>query len=287
VLLTRAQRRLLLALWLLTPGCAPLSCEPPPTASPPTTEVREEPGRWPEALSDTLPLATPATTVTLRAEHVEVSNLDLVGTWPAAALARARAEARAEDAAWPRLQATLSTPAVEGMRLPALQPLLARARRAERAATGTGSGAGTFLLRVEREVPISEVERVLYTAAQAGYGTPRIVLERGGREHVLEWPTAPARRAPTREELEAALARPEALADPVASEPRLELTRDALRRDGRPAEASVEAASIERLLAGADGPVTLVVAPGVPFSRVTAVLQHLAESHPVRLRVGT
>lgn len=272
--------RLLLSA-LLASGCA-VSCEPPPAARREPAEPPASAAVWPEAVVQDLPLATPATRVTLRADSIAVSNEELVASWPAAALEQARTESGAEPANWPRIDVTLASPAVDRLRIPALETELSRARRAERAATGSGTGAGTFDLQVERAVPMAEVQRVLYTAAQAGYGTPRIVLTDGTQERVLPWPPAPPRRAPSREEIAAALASPETLTAPPSSELRLELTADRLSLGQD--ELAFERAALERRIE-ADGPVTLSVALDVPFARVATVLQWLGRNRPVRLLV--
>jgi hypothetical protein len=168
--------------------------------------------------------ATPATEVTVRTGLVEVDNHALIATWPAEALARARAAAPPDAADWPRLSIRLEAPGVDGRRIPALQHAFETARRAERAGSGAGSGARVYNLRVASDVPFATVERVLYSASLAGYGAPRLLLRAGGAERMMPWPRAeaPGASAPTAAEIEAALATlraPSAGAGPPPDEP--------------------------------------------------------------------
>src|SRR5690606_17273125 len=107
--------------------------------------------------------ATPATVVTVHFDRIEVTNEALVASWPEDALARAQRSAEAPD--WPRIAEEIPLSASPER----LEAALALARRAERSATGEGTGAGAFNLRVASQVPFVEVERVLRAAARAGY----------------------------------------------------------------------------------------------------------------------
>lgn len=275
-------RALALFALLLGPGCAAISCEADPPARAPSSSPRDPTrGVWPVATRADLPLATPATRVTAYADGtLEVSNEALVGSWPETARERARAEAPTTPG-WPVVRRALLGPRVEGMTIASLQQALVEARAAERAATGAGSGAGVFDLKVEGAVPVGRVEAIFYTAAQVGYGAPRIVLAAEPEERALPWPSAPPRRGPTREAIEAALRDP-TLGLPIGgeAEPRLELGADRLRVGD--AALDLEPAGLERALAGVEGPLTLSVAGAVPFARLASVLQAL---HPRAVRL--
>lgn len=272
---------------VFTSGCGLASCEVDRTDELPRAAVpsRADDYDWPVALVPELPPATPATRVTVRVDGVEVSNHELVGTWPASALERARADAPAGEPDWPRIAETVGDRDGETW-IRALGSILVRTRRAERAATGSGTGAGVFNLRVESAVPIAELERVLYAAGQAGYGAPRVLLQRGSTEAMLAWPTARPRATVTRAQIEAALTAPGLLELAPSREPRIEMTRDAVRVGDETVSGPVEAAALERLVSELDaGPVVLAVSPDVPFLRVAMALQVLGRAREVRLHV--
>ncbi|HJL18707.1 MAG TPA: hypothetical protein RMH99_23800 [Sandaracinaceae bacterium LLY-WYZ-13_1] len=193
--------------------------EPAPSLAPaspdePAARSSADPA-WPPAVVADLPPATPATEVTVRPGALEVRNHALVATWPADALARARADGPAQTTDWPRVTMTLEDPSAEGRTIPGLRDALETARRAERASTGSGSGAGVYNLRVAEAVPFERVERVLYTASLAGYGAPRLLLRAGRAEHMMPWPRAPeaSREGPSEAAIRAAFEALEAGAD--------------------------------------------------------------------------
>jgi hypothetical protein len=195
---------------LLLSACDCSPDEPLPTREPQPAEAapaEPTPDEWPTAQVPDLPPATPATVVTVRSARIDVDNHDLVATWPAPAVERARGEAPAGRADWPRLSIRLDEPSADGSQIPALSDALETARRAERASTGAGSGAGVYNLRVANDVPYETVERVLYTASLAGYRAPRLLLRAGRGERMMPWPRGAPRSAdaPTEEEIAAAL----------------------------------------------------------------------------------
>lgn len=264
-----------LALAALTAiGCGPVSCEHEPKRG----VVAVEPairGSWPRALAPDLAPATPATEVTVHLDRIEVTNEALVASWPPDALARAQRAAEAPD--WPRIAERI--PLTES---PVLEAALERARRAERSATGEGTGAGAFNLRVASEVPFSEVEPVLRASARAGYGAPLIVLDAGELERVLPWPSARPGPAPSREEIEAALRGEEPSLPAPPPRARVALTNDHLSSEDEPTcaiQGPLEQRALERCaraLRRAGERVTLEVAPDTRFDRVASAMQILA-----------
>ena len=180
----------LLGLSLLGPaGCAPTSCAGLSYAPPdPPPEASAEAPEWAVAVVPDLLLATPATRLELRAGSAHVENTELVATWPAADLRRAREGAPLGQLDWPRVLLDLERPAAEGLAAPAITAALTEARRAERAATESGSGAGVYNLRVAIDVPWEDVDRARYSAALAGYGSARLLLAAGESERMLPWP---------------------------------------------------------------------------------------------------
>jgi hypothetical protein len=181
--------------------------------------------------------------------------------------------------------ATLSSPPTEGQRIPELQDLLSLAREAERAATGAGTGASAFNLRVESAVPVADVERALYTAAQAGYAAPRVVLRAGDEERAFPWPIARPRAAPSREELERALRDPSSLRETRSTELRLELDDARVRVGESEQRGTLDVAALERALSPSREPVLVAVDPRARFARLAAVLQVLGTAREVRVRV--
>lgn len=268
----------LLALALLTPGCRLVSCEHEREPA----SVGEPASEWPRAQAGAL-RATPATEVVVRADRVEVRNEALVATWPPEAMARAREASDEPD--WPRVVEVIERDEPSGVAMPALRAALERTRQAERSATGAGSGAGAFNLRVASEVPFEQVERVLYAAAQAGYGTPRVLLEADDGERMVVWPSARRRHAPSRAQIEAAL-RGEALdTSSRAVGGRITLTnaRIAARGDAPicAAEAPFDREDFERCsraLGAGHERITLEVAPDTRFDHVALALQTLVEA---------
>lgn len=297
--------RLSLALLLFLSGCScehePESFDEAPFIDEPAIE--QDPGPWPRALVADLAPATPATLVTVHRDRIEVENHALVATWPAADIARTRTDAPPDALDWPRIAGSVADLDGAEMRIAPLHELLATARRAERAASGAGHGAGVFNLRVASDVPFALVERVLYTAAQAGYGAPRVLLEAGGTERMLPWPSAPPRDAPTREEIEAALRAVERGTAPVGHEvddasPESRATLDAERLELRAGdevvcaiEGPLEIRAVERCEARVDAEqrsaLTVVVAPDLSFSRLTSALQTLSGFAQIRVTRST
>ncbi len=228
-----------------------------------------------------------------------MDNHALVATWPPEDLARAAAEAPAGEDDWPRLSGSVTDLDDASLDIARLEELLSTARRAERASTGAGTGAGAFNLRVARDVPYALVERVLYSAARAGYGAPRILLEARDGPRMLAWPTAPPRSAPTREEIEAIVRGAtdgQAQAD-VADEPHAILAASGIQLlDGERLacglEGVIDAHRLERCASevqrttGRDT-LTLRVAPEARFGRVVSALQPLARAFPhIRIARG-
>ncbi|MCB9595752.1 MAG: hypothetical protein H6719_23725 [Sandaracinaceae bacterium] len=217
--------RLLLIAALLG-GCT-CTHEAPPEPRLPTPPATEPSAprsdAWPEAVID-LERRPPATRITIRPTSVELDNHAMVATWPAAALSRARATPEPGRPAWPRLHETAQLDDDER-----LASLLRLSRRAERAATGAGEGAGICDLRVGADVSFADFERVLRAAGLAGYGAPRVLL---GEEEALlafEWPRAASSGAPTQAQIVEALGAIErgeepSLADPGASDVRVRLS---------------------------------------------------------------
>ncbi|MEC7523667.1 MAG: hypothetical protein VYE22_27540 [Myxococcota bacterium] len=296
---------LILALSLFG-SCAPGSCggadaRTPALGDAPPAEAPPAPVR--AALDDLAP-ATPATEVHVRAEAIRVRNHALVGTWPEPALAAARASAPEGAVDWPRLDETLEAPTAGPTRLPQLEPILSRARRAEASASGSGSGAGVYNLRVDGDVPFAQVQRVLLSASMAGYGAPRLILEGEDGDRMMPWPPAPSEGRLSEDEIAELLAAAGAPAETPAEAPpappptaRLELEEERVRawigetlqapgceRDAAEAltltfdgDAPAEALSrcVARLAARAPrSRLTLAVAPELPFARVAPVLQH-------------
>ncbi len=266
----RAARRLALLL-ALAPACAPVSCEraAEPAAAPPPAAPRAD---WPRAVVPDLAEATPATLVTVEPERVQVSNRGLIATWPAFVLERARAGRPEDEPDWPVVEA--------GGELDALPELLSRARRAERAGSEAGSGAGAFHLRVASDVPFARVERALHLAAQAGYAEPRLLLSAGETDRVLPWPSAPPRPAPSREEIEAAL-HGAPLEEPAASEPRARLDAARVTTSACELEGALDVSALTRCaraLRAAGDTIVLEIDPETPFERVAIALQALTRA---------
>jgi hypothetical protein len=213
-----------------------------------------------------LPPLTPATEVSVRRDGIVVDNRDLIATWPEEAIERARAGASPDAPEWPHVRAT-----IDAADVPALSAALTEARRAERAASAHGSGAGLFNLRVANDVPFESVERVLYASALAGYVAPRIVVRSGPSDRMLLWPAAPP-----------------AIEDTHAPAPRVRSTPDGIefRLGKSPLDGCqlrrVSDPAIERCAhrlreeASGAGPVVLELAPELPFARAVAILVPLA-----------
>lgn len=283
----------ILALLVLS-GC---SCERAPQPARVVPDPPAEP-EWPRAIDPDLPHATPATDVTVRRDRVDVDNAALVATWPADELSRARTEAPAGISDWPRVSFSVTSLGGE-LEIAPLREHLATARRAERAGTGAGTGAGAFDLRVASDVPYELVERVLYSAAGAGYGAPRVVLDADDGARMLAWPSARPGPAPSRDEIEAALravveGRAPLDTSATANEPRAELSRERIElRMGHTVACTLDRASqatelepCARDLAHASGSETiaLAVARDLAFARVIEAMQRLARAFP-QLRV--
>ncbi len=179
-----------------------------PAANP---EPRRE--SWSAAVIELTPRPA-ATRVTVRPSRVDIDNDALVRTWPAAAVERAREVAEPAHPAWPRLAFHLEAPEPDR-----LLEALATARRAERASTGAGSGAGVVDLRVAADVPWGELSETLLAAGRAGYARTRLLLEGPESELVaFEWRhAASSSSAPTLDEIRAAMG-----AIARGEEPRLE-----------------------------------------------------------------
>lgn len=190
-----------LFLTLLLAGC---TCAVEPTPAAPRAAPESPPPEWPPALVDLEP-QPPATRVTLLGQRMEVDNGAMIDMWRADAVARAEADPDPAWPAWPRIHASIEDPTVEGNTFVALLEVLRTARRAERASTGSGSGAGAYDLRVATVVAYGNFERVLYTASRAGYGTPRIVLGEDDALARFNWPRAAPSVAPSEAEIRAGL----------------------------------------------------------------------------------
>ncbi|MFK7985014.1 MAG: hypothetical protein AB8I08_03210 [Sandaracinaceae bacterium] len=211
------------ALALVLSGCGVEGCSAGPAAhlpdpqSAPAAELPSE-AAYPAAVVESLPSATPASTVTIDPSGVSVDNVELLTSWPPDALARAQASSSVEG--WPRVQVSLPYPSDETGEIPALRAALTQTREAERAATGAGQGAGTYNLRVANAVPFRVLQRVLFSSAMAGYGPPRILVSSPAGDRLLQWPSSLPRNVPTPEQF-AALMRgaplpenPDALPEP-------------------------------------------------------------------------
>ena len=274
---------------VLLAGCT-CSFEPATlsTHADPAPEIEPVRGLWPEASIELDPRPA-ATRVTVHAlDRIEVSNAELIDTWPAAAIERARADLDPAHPAWPRIHLVIDhAPHDRGVYRELLDAMRA-ARRAERASTGAGSGAGVYDLRLASAIDFAMFEDVLRTSAQAGYGTPRVLLSDGEGLARFEWPHARAASAPS----EAAIRRA-AAAIARGEEPHLPLTfgdsvqvvlRDAAVEvglasgsEGAPTcEAVDDPALVAACLRGRS--VTLSVAPSERFSEVVLWAQHLSRT---------
>ncbi|GAB5544014.1 MAG: hypothetical protein SangKO_037740 [Sandaracinaceae bacterium] len=298
-----------LALSLLA-ACTPGSCEGagdrlPASERQPVTDESPAPVR---AARDDLPLATPATEVTLRRGAIRVHNHALVGTWPAEALEAARGAGPEGAMDWPRLDTTLEAPTADGSRFPSLEAVLVRARRAEASATGSGSGAGVYNFRVDADVPMVDLQRVMFSASMAGYGAPRLLFDADGEERMMPWPRAPNDARLTEAQIAELLAAAGQPVEPAPSAPttppappgaRLELDDERARayvgdrlqapgceRDAAegtqmtfdgdaPVDALVRC--LARLATRVEGRRLVLRADGeLPFGRVAPLLQHAA-----------
>ncbi|MCC6873298.1 MAG: hypothetical protein IT378_03235, partial [Sandaracinaceae bacterium] len=192
---------------LLASACGPSTCgggvATPP--APPPRGPTDAPAEWPET-DHALPNAMPATSIAVTRDAITVSNEGLIASWPSADRARAAGDPPEGEPRWPIVTRRIERPGAEGALLPALGEALALTRRAERAATGLGSGASQCNLRIAIDVPFEHVQRVLYTLGVAGYASPRVLYGAGGSDRALALVPSPARGA-TPEEVAAALAR--------------------------------------------------------------------------------
>lgn len=165
------------------------------------TPPRPRAEQWSHAVVE-LEARPAATRVTLRPDRVNLSNEALIRTWPAAALERAGEVAEPSHPAWPRLEIQLDSPEPSDV-LEALET----ARRVERSATGAGGGAAVVDLRVASDVSFGALSHVLLSAGQAGYASPRLLLEGHDEELVtLEWGHGqPSAGVPSLDEIRAAM----------------------------------------------------------------------------------
>lgn len=270
---------------LLVAGCtcsheAPAAA--PPSGDEPAGAQRTE---WPEPALDDLAERPPATRVTVTPDRVVVDNAALVGTWPAAAVERARAEGDSHHPRWPVLHAV--TPSTAD---PALREALADARRAERSATGAGSGAAVVDLRVSEAVRFEDYERLLLEVSRAGYRAPRVLL---GRERLVafDWPRARPTVAPSQQQIRDAMRALAAGDEPDLSaggsaDARLVMADRALRRGDAALCEDVTPATVARCLNEHDVErVTLDVEASAPFGRVLPWVQRLSVVDSVTVRV--
>ncbi len=267
----------LAAMWLA--GCSADGCAGPPRPVLPDLPASSHglvfEDSYPAAVVDALPAASPATTVELRPAGIDVTNTDLLDSWPAAALQRARGAS--SEPGWPRVEVSLPFPSDETGEIPALRAALTQTREAERSATGAGQGAGTYNLRVAAAVPFSALQRVLFTSTMAGYGPPRVLLESEEGPRLLAWPASLPRNAPTPEQI-AALVRGAPLPeDPNALAPPERPARVILRSDGSLLVQLAEATQTAGCEAAAEVADPVTVLPSAPPSAIGGCLDAL---HP-------
>lgn len=226
--MSRAAWLLGAALWL--GACGELSCGAEAPREPASSLAETPPShvaRWTETDVEGLTEAGPATVVSLAVDRIEVDNGSLVAIWPGPARAAAAEADPGDVPGWPLLSRALESPEVRGRSIPALTEVLRLARRIEASATGSETGAGTYQLRVARDVPYGRLEPVLYSASLAGYGSPQLRLSTERGDVTVPWPRAP-RADP--EAIEAALEAFEAgrdipeVATGASGAPRLRLT---------------------------------------------------------------
>lgn len=259
-------------------GCVAVSCEPPEPRA--TLALERSSSSWPRVLGPELEDTRPATEVVVQVDRIEVRNERLVSTWPAAALARA--EAAAEEPGWPRIAEVVS----EGE----LRAALLRARRAERSATGAGTGAGELNLRIASDVLFERVASVLLATARVGYRRPRILVGNEGQK-MFAWPSAEPAMDPSREAIEAALRGEATLVAPSAGT-RVRLTNERFIVDGLGGtdctiEGELGRERLERCaaeLSRSSVRLVLEVAPDVRFERVSDAVQVLG-TNSLELRV--
>lgn len=306
-----------IALAVLIGGCSADGCGVTPAAhlpsqSPSSPTEATVSAQYPPVVRDGLPASVPATRLELRADGMHLANAELIASWPADALERAREGASDPD--WPTLDIRLPTPSEQTGELPGLRRAFERARQAERSATGAGRGAGTYNLRVAEDVPYRALQRVLFTGAMAGYGPPRVLLGSDSGPRYLAWPPSLPRNAPTPEQI-AALVRGQPLPDdPDALPPPERPATVVLRADGtglvqlagatqragcaEPSDepdpvtflADVPPEAIRRCLDALrprtdENALTLAIDGEVRFGQLSPVLQHAAEVfETVRIR---
>lgn len=269
--------RLLLTLCVLG-GCT-CSVDPAPARSHAPSEPEPPGATWIEALVALEP-GPAATRVTVRPGRIDVSNADLIASWPASAVARAEASPEPAYPSWPRLAIELDDPTPSDRTLASLLEALAAARRAERASTGAGSGAGVYDLRVAAAVPFGDFERVLYTGSRAGYGAPRILLGEDGALARFDWPHAPSGEAPTEDEIRAALEAVARSEEPSLPAPEARWTH--VRLESRRAvmtpscDGLDDPAAVARCVRGHD--VSLSVERAAPLGDVMPWVQHLSST---------